>query len=179
MLKTQNTTLVIVDVQGKLANLMHNSADLFANIKTMIKGAKILEMPILCLEQLPEKLGPTVPEIAELLADIETIDKFSFSACKNERFVKALEALNTKHVLLLGIEAHICVYQTAIELKKMQYEVEIVVDAVSSRTAENKRIALEKMKTLDIGMTSTEMALFELLEFAQGENFKKIINIIK
>jgi len=170
---------VIVDIQGKLAHLMHNKQTLFDSVQTMIKGARVLGIPILWLEQLPDKLGATIPEVAELLSDTKPIEKFTFSGCGNEQFLMALEAVNADQILMVGIEAHICVYQTAIDLKKLNYEVEIVTDAVSSRTNENKQLALQKMAAAGIGMTSTEMALFELLEVAQGDRFKSILGIVK
>jgi nicotinamidase-related amidase len=103
----------------------------------------------------------------------------SFSCCQNDRFASALKALNRKQVLIAGIEAHICVYQTAVDLVGLGYEVQVVADAVSSRQIENKEIGLQKMKAFGISLTSVETALFELLKVAEGEQFKKIIKIVK
>ena len=179
MLKVESTALVIVDVQGKLAHQMHEKQALFENLRRMIRGAQALGLPILWLEQLPDKLGATVPELAELLTDLEPIPKSSFSACRNADFLAALKALARKQVLVVGIEAHICVYQTATELKDLNYQVEVVTDAISSRRAENKHVALRKMNDCGVGLTSTEMALFELLGVAEGEQFKAILQIVK
>lgn len=179
MITTEDTALVLVDVQGKLAQSMHNKKDLFNNLKTMIKGAQVLGVPILWAEQNPDGLGPTIPEIAELLTNQNPVSKFSFSCCGSEHFLKALQALNCKNILIVGIEAHVCVYQTAADLTNLQYDVQVVADAVSSRTAENKHIGLEKSKAAGAGLTSTETVLFELLKEARGERFKQIIHLVK
>ena len=179
MLKSENTALIVVDVQGQLAQLMHEKQALFENLQKIIKGVQIMGIPILWVEQNPEGLGATIPEVAELLAGINPISKSSFSSCKNERFLQALNAANRNQILIVGIEAHICVYQTAVGLVKLGYEVEVVTDAVSSRTKENKDVALQKMSNADVALTSTEMALFELLEVAEGEHFKEILKIVK
>jgi len=179
MLKPEKTVLTIVDVQGKLAQMMSGKQTLFENLQKIIKGIQALEIPILWVEQNPEGLGSTIPEVAELLAGINPISKLSFSCCKNERFIQALKAANCNQILIVGIEAHICVYQTAMDLVKLGYEVEVVTDAVSSRTVENKNVALQKMSRAGVSLTSTEMALFELLEVAEGEQFKEILKIVK
>jgi nicotinamidase-related amidase len=179
MLTPDKTGLVVIDVQGKLAQVMHNREFLVENLKKLIKGVRVLNIPILWLEQNPAGLGPTLPEIAELMPDITPIGKMSFSACGNPAFMEALEAADRTQLLLVGIEAHICVYQTAIDLLKRSYEVQVVADAVSSRTAENREIALMKMRDSGVGLTSVEMALFELLGVAEGRQFKEIAKIVK
>ncbi|WP_321418563.1 hydrolase [uncultured Desulfobacter sp.] len=179
MLEIENVVLLIVDIQGKLAHLVDRKALLFKNVQMLIKGIQILDIPILWVEQNPKGIGPTIPEIAALLSDIQPISKMSFSSCRNDRFMQALSALNRKQILISGIEAHICVYQTAAELVDMGYEVQAVADAVSSRCLENKEIGLQRMKDSGVSLTSVETALFELLKEAQGDQFKKIISIIK
>ena len=179
MLKQENTVLIVIDVQGKLAGLMHESQALLENLQKIIKGIQVLEIPILWVEQNPEGLGPTIPEVADLLAGIKPIRKLSFSCCRNERFEQALKSADRHQVLIVGIEAHVCVYQTAMDLIDSGYEVEIVADAVSSRTPENRETALQKMRDGGVSLTSTEMALFELLKTAEGERFKQILKIVK
>lgn len=175
----ENTVLVIVDVQGNLAHLMHEKELLFKNMQNLIKGIQVLGLPILWVEQNPKGLGPTIPEIADILSDIQPIAKMSFSSCRNDGFVQAMKALNRKQVLIAGIEAHICVYQTAADLVDTGYEVQVVADAVSSRTLVNKEIGLQKMRDSGAGLTSVETALFELLKVAEGEMFKEILKIVK
>ena len=178
MLEVENTVLVVIDVQGKLAQSMHEKDALFENIAKLIKAAGVLEIPIIQTEQYPKGLGPTVPEIAELLPG-EPISKVAFSCCGEKRFVEAMEELGRKQVLLCGIETHVCVYQTAVDLLGSGYEVQVVADAVSSRTPGNKAIGLAKMKDAGAGITSVETALFELLKVAEGEKFKAILRIVK
>lgn len=179
MLKIENTVLIIVDVQGKLAQLMHEKQPLFDNLQKIIRGIQVLKIPILWVEQNPDGLGPTVPEISDLLTGIAPISKISFSSCGNERFIRELTSLNRNQILIAGIEAHICVYQTAVDLVSRGYDVEVVTNAVSSRTPENKKIALTKMRDAGVNLTSTEMALFELLKAAEGDQFKQILKIVK
>lgn len=179
VLKRDNTVLIVIDVQGELAHAMYNKEMLFENLQKLIKGAKILGIPILWTEQNPKGLGPTIPEVASLLSDIRPISKLSFSGCGNERFMEALRALNRKQVLLAGIEVHVCIYQTAVDLANLGYEIQVVVDAVSSRTKENKLIGLEKIKEVGVSLTSVETILFELLKVAKGSKFREILKIVK
>lgn len=179
MLTVENTALLIIDVQGKLAQLMQGKEVLFENLQRMIKGAQIVGIPIIWTEQNPKGLGPTIPKVAPLLSNSQPIHKLSFSCCGNEDFMRELRALNRKQILITGIETHICVYQTAMDLINLGYEVEVVADAVSSRTVENKEIGLEKVRDGGGKLTSTETALFELLKVAEGEKFKEILQIMK
>ncbi|PSW20109.1 hydrolase [Photobacterium sanctipauli] len=179
MLNANNTALVIVDVQGKLAQIMDNRDELFHSLETMVKGAKILDLPIVWVEQIPEKLGATIPQIADHLHDHQPIAKNSFSCYREPKFLEALEQTNCQNVLIVGIEAHICVYQTVRQLLDANYHVEVVTDAVSSRKAQNKQVALNKLEQVGASLTCTEMALFELQEVAEGERFKQILSIVK
>ncbi len=180
MLNVDNIALLVIDIQGKLAQLMHQKEILFANAKRMIKGAQVLDIPMIWTEQVPEKLGQTTPEIAELLAgSAQPIGKSSFSCCGDGPFMETFKAINRPQVLVLGIEAHICVYQTVLDLVDMGREVYVVADAVSSRVVENKQIGLDRMKEAGATLTSTEMALFELLRVAEGEKFRAITKIVK
>jgi len=179
MLTTGNTALIVIDVQEKLARVMHEKERFLENLQKLIQGAQALGIPIILTEQNPQGLGLTVPEVANLIPNLQPIAKFSFSCCGDQRFVQELTALHRKQVLLAGIETHVCIYQTSLDLLSQGYEVQIVADAVASRTAENKDIGLEKTKNEGASLTSTETALFELLKVAEGEKFKEIIKIVK
>lgn len=179
MLNIDKTVLVIIDVQGKLATLMHNREAFYQNVVRMIEGAKILDIPIIWNEQLPDKLGPTIPEIKAVLADSAPLVKRTFSCCGNGDFVDRLKAFDRKQVLLIGLETHVCVYQSALDLLESGYEVYLVADAIASRTPDNKHIGIEAMRAAGAGLTSVEMALFELLGVAEGDGFRQIINIVK
>ena len=171
--------LVVIDVQGKLAQLMHEKEQLFQNIQTLITSANILDIPILWCQQNPNALGPTVPSIAKLLDKIEPIDKFCFSCCSHDQFNARLKQINRQQLILCGIEAHICVYQTAIDLIDQKKSVTVVADAISSRTPANKKIAINRMGAEGVKISSTEMTLFELLKTAKHPKFKLITKLIK
>ena len=178
MLNVDDTVLVVIDVQGKLAQSMYEKTDLFGNIAKLIQAAGVLKIPIIWTEQYPAGLGPTIPEIAELLTG-EPIAKTAFSCCGERRFVEAMEKRGRNQVLLCGIETHVCVYQTAVDLLESGYEVHVASDAVSSRTSGNKDIGLAKIKDAGADITSVETALFELLKTAEGEKFEAILHIVK
>jgi len=179
MLEIRNACLVVIDVQGKLAQLMVDKESLFRNIRILIQAARILEIPILWCQQVPEALGPTVPEIAELLAREEPIDKASFSCCGEARFMDLFNSLDKDQVLLCGIETHVCVYQTAMDLMEGGLDVTVVADAVSSRTEQNRQIALARLAAEGANVSSTEMVLFELLRTAQHPRFRQIAKLVK
>ena len=179
MLDINNTCLVVVDVQGKLAQLMHDRGALFANIEILVQGAKILGLPIVVCEQYPKALGHTIAQLAQHLEDVAPIDKFVFSCAGEDRFVEQLNSTGCKQVLLCGIETHVCIYQTAMDLLKSDQEVHLIADAVSSRTSENKQIAIKRLISEGVKLSSTEMALFELMKTAKHEQFKQIAKLVK
>lgn len=179
MLRKERTGLVVVDVQGKLATIVHDSELFIANLVKLINAAKLLGLPILWLEQNPEKLGATVPALREVLDLAKPIPKFSFSACGEPTFVDTLRKSKVNTWLLCGIEAHICVYQTALDLLDSGYMVELVSDCVSSRSLDNKTLALEKLTRKGADVTSLEMCLFELIRDCRADEFKAALNLIK
>ena len=179
MLKPTNSALVIIDVQGKLARIMQNADDLFKNLSALIKGARVLEVPVIWMEQLPDKLGRTVEEVSENLDGLEPIAKDVFSCGQNDEFNSRLTDIEPENVVLAGIETHICVYQSAMDLLDKNYNVEVVADATSTRLEHNKEIGLEKIRRAGGQITSVETELFELQGKATGDQFKQIIDIIK
>jgi len=179
MLKKDNAVLVLVDIQGKLATLMHKKEEFFANVAVLIKALQIMDIPIIWNEQLPDKLGPTIPEIKQLLEGQAPYEKNTFSCCGNVGFMDKLESTGRKQILLAGMETHVCVYQSALDLIDRGYEVYLVADAVSSRTLENKLIGIQAIKDLGASITSVEMALFEMLRVAEGDQFKNIVKLLK
>lgn len=179
MLNKEETVVVLIDIQGKLAEIVDESKLVIGNIATIVQGAKALELPILWLEQYPKGLGHTVDEIAQHLTDQAPIEKITFSAYQTEAFVQALQQTRRKKVLLAGIETHICVYQTAADLLANGYEVEVLADCISSRTAGNREVGIQKMMQLGATITSVEMALFEMQQIAKGDTFKMISKLVK
>ncbi|MCZ6359678.1 isochorismatase family protein [Vibrio parahaemolyticus] len=180
MLSKGNTGLIVVDVQGKLATLMHESDALIENITKLVKGAKALGLPILWLEQNPERLGPTAEPIREVLESTHLpITKYTFDGCKEATFNVAVENAKVDTWLVCGIESHICVYQTAVSLRQSGYRVELVTDCVSSRTAANKALALAKLTANGVVLTGLEMCLYEMVEDCRAPEFKEILVLIK
>lgn len=180
MLTRDDAVLIFIDVQGKLAQVMYNRDTLFANLRKIAAGARAMGIPILWNEQNPEKLGKTVLELEELLREsCRPMPKMSFSCCGNQAFVEALESTGRRQAILAGIETHVCVYQTARDLLDRGLHVEIVADAVSSRSPENRQIALERLVRSGAQITSTEMLLFELLRTAEAPEFREVQQIIK
>lgn len=178
-LTAENSVLVLIDFQERLFPVMHEKEKLLKNVVKLTKGALALEIPVIVTEQYPKGLGPTIPEIKSLIPDFKPIEKTCFSCCDEPAFMEDLTALQRKQVIIAGIEAHICVYQTALALTQNGYLVEAAADCVSSREPENKLLALFKMNAMNINPTSTEMALFELLKVAKGDKFKAISGIVK
>lgn len=180
LLKIDNTALILVDYQGQLAKIVHESDDLHKHMVQLIKGVQLLDIPVIWLEQYPQGLGPTADDVKKLLdGSQEPIAKMHFSACKDKDFQATLKKLGKESYLVAGIEAHICVYQTVRELLSDGKYVEYVQDAISSRTVDNKKIAIDKMNLLGAFPTSVEMALFELMETAKHPRFKEISQLIK
>jgi len=116
MLNSKNTVLVIIDVQGNLARIMQNAETLFQNMAILIQGARLLDVPVIWMEQLPDKLGSTVAEVSEHLDGLQPIAKGVFSCVQNDEFIETLDEINPDNVVLAGIETHICVYQTTMDL---------------------------------------------------------------
>ena len=179
MLTADNSILLVIDVQEKLFRAIHQKEHLLDNLQRLIKGIKVLEIPILVTEQYPQGLGATIPEIAQLLPDCRPLPKVCFSCCGDTAFLQEFKKLNRKQVLIAGIESHVCVYQTAADLIAAGYEVYAVSDTISSRTEQNRDIGLKMMTQLGAKLTSTEAALFELLKVAKGDKFKAISQIVK
>ena len=177
-LKRDRAVLAVIDVQEKLAAVMQDRKRLETNIERLIHGAAILGVPVLHTEQYPQGLGPTTPKLAAALTE-RPIQKMCFSGYACEEFGQWIHSLGRRQVLLAGIEAHVCVYQTALDLLQNDYEVHLVVDAVSSRTAANKQLAIERMREEGAKLTSTEMALFELTERAGTDEFRAISRLIR
>jgi len=170
---------MVIDVQEKLFATMYEQKKVKDNIVRMVEGAKILKVPIIWTEQYSKGLGPTIPELKSALKGHTCYEKITFSCADDDQILKAVEKVKPKDILLCGIEAHVCVYQTAVELIEMGNAVHVVVDAVMSRYKSNHEVALRKMEQVGVNITSVEMALFEFQGAAKGETFKPIAALIK
>ncbi|MFC1485874.1 hydrolase [Candidatus Latescibacterota bacterium] len=179
MLESSSSLLIVTDIQGKLAEAMFDKTSLFKQTGIMIDGCRILGIPVLWLEQYPRGLGPTVPEVARHLEGLAPLAKNTFSSLRDPAVNARFESFNRTQVLLIGIETHVCIYQTAMDLLARGIEAHVVADAVSSRTKANREIGLKKIERAGGHITSVETALFELLGAAEGDAFKRILSLVK
>ena len=179
ILKKENAALVIVDIQERLAVAMSEKDRVIANTQHLIEASKMMRFPLVVTEQYPKGLGPTVAEIKGVLTGHNPIEKITFSCCGEPSFPKAVSATGRKQIILVGMETHVCVLQTCLDLLQAGYTVHVVSDAVCSRSAENYRTALEYMRDAGAVITCTETVLFQLLERAGSDEFKAISKRIR
>jgi len=181
ILSRQNTILLVVDIQEKLAAVMDERERVVQQSLRMIRAAHVLDVPVLVTEQYSKGLGPTVPELREALeGGPQAVEKLTFSCCGEEGVLNALGALPERDtVLLVGMEAHVCVYQTALDLMAHEYAVHLAADAVCSRRPRDEQIALDGLRGLGVTVTTVESAIFQLLEQAGTAEFKEILKLVK
>ncbi len=176
-----NYILILVDAQEKLIAAMREKVELINNLKKLIEGFNLYHLPIIVTEQVPNKLGETVKELRDVLDSSHIlIGKSEFSCLGNELFNKKLNSIKPRRkIVLCGVETHVCIYQTARDLIKYEYRVEIVTDGISSRHKNDNDTALWTLKDLGANLTTVEMLLFDIQKNADNETFKKLSNIIK
>ncbi len=177
-----NTILIIIDVQERLMPVIHEADAVARNLERLIRGTHILGIPALITEQYVKGLGATIARVRTTLEETHgyhPIEKMTFSAMGVEAFAAQLAALKRRHVLIAGVETHVCVYQTVRDLLASGYEVTLMADAMSSRTPENKELALRRMTGDGAKLSSTEMTLFELLVTSGTDEFRQIASLVK
>lgn len=179
ILRKKDCTLVIVDVQEKLAAVMGKRQKTVANCLHLLECAKLLGLNTIITEQYPKGLGPTVREIGQAAPYLKVIEKITFDCCAEPYFMEALERTGKKKVILAGMEAHICVLQTCLGMLAAGYAVHVVSDAVCSRDDENGLKAMDFLRQAGAVVTCTETALFQLLGRAGTPEFKQISARIK
>jgi nicotinamidase-related amidase len=178
-LRRAGAGLIVVDIQERLLPAIHEKDRVVQNSVRLIQAAGILKVPVFATEQYRKGLGATVPEVAAAIAGFSPLEKLAFSACGAAGFIEALQARQIADAILCGIEAHVCVAQTGLDLLDAGFRVFVVADAVSSRTPENHRLGLDRLRGAGAVIVSTEMVLFELLERAGTEEFKKIHALVR
>ncbi|MDF7798457.1 isochorismatase family protein [Pontiellaceae bacterium B1224] len=179
MLNRNHVVLIFIDVQGRLHEIMHEKETLDANMGKLIQCAQLLDVPILGTEQIPEKLGDTNEPFKSMLSDVPMFGKTAFSCCGEPTFEQKFQSLEKKQAILVGIETHVCVYQTAVDLLEQGIEVFVAADAVSSRSAENIMLALQAMRDAGAQILPTESVLFALLRDAKDPAFRGLLKLIK
>jgi nicotinamidase-related amidase len=177
LMNAEDSALLVVDAQVKLLEIIPQRARIVWNIRRLLDAASALNVPVAATEQYPDRLSPTVPELRERIGT--TPNKMCFSACVCGEIFEAWRADNRFRVLLCGIESHVCVLQTALDLAAAGFEPYVAVDAVGSRYAIDYEWALRRMESSGVTLTTTETAMFEWCRTADRPEFKKISALAK
>lgn len=173
------TTAVVIDIQERLLPVMCEKDDVLKNCKILVQGLQELDVPVVFTQQYTKGLGETVHELSELISDFTFVEKTSFSCYDEPAFVEQLEEIQRPNVIIVGIEAHVCVLQTAVDLKEAGYNPIVVTNGISSRSALDKEIALERFKYEGIMLATYESILFELTKGAKSNGFRAISKLVK
>lgn len=180
-IQRENCQAMIIDVQEKLSPHIYRYNDILKKTLILIQGLQTLDIPILLNEQYPEGLGRTVPEIMAVLdtSKSKTIEKVTFSACDNDETWNYLAQQNRISVLVFGVEAHVCVMQTVLDLLDNGMQPVVIADAIGSRSAYDRRQAIRRMRRAGAVITTTEAILFELCRSSKDPAFKAISQLVK
>ena len=173
------SALLVVDVQERLWAVMRERQLLAERIGIAIRGCRLLQVPVFLTEQYPRGLGPTIAPIREALEDLQPLVKMTFSCCGLTELPQALKQKGIEQVILAGIEAHVCVLQTALDLIAGGFQVHLLADAVTSRHPVDEEIALRRLSRQGVVLSTVETALFELMTTAEAPEFKEISKLIK
>lgn len=176
LMSRNDTGLLVIDIQTKLMDKMADRDGVVANVARLIEGAKILGMAVQATEQYPKGIGPTVPELAERLP--ARPEKLTFSCCGLPEVAEQFRSRGVQKVLLAGIETHVCVQQTALDLLAQGFRVYVAADAVASRKDLDRELSLRRMDRAGAVLTTTEAALFEWTERAGTPEFKQISRLV-
>jgi len=179
LITADRSCLLVIDIQGKLAPTMADTQMVTDNSALLLKAAGVLGVPILVSEQYPRGLGPTLPQLAALVPPDSMVEKVHFSCMDDDGFARRFRKIGRSQAVLVGIEAHVCVLQTAEQLLEAGCDVFVVADATSSRTTANHEAALERMRADGAQIVTTEMVAFEWLAKAGTPEFKEISALIK
>lgn len=179
MLQAENTILIVIDVQGKLAQVVKEAEERLREISILVRGVQALGIPVILTTQVPEKLGYSVAEVQALVPDEVEIPRTTFNVLAEPAVAERLAQCGRKQVLLCGYETHICLYQSASALLSAGYEPWLVTDAVSSRNNLDKDTALAESRAEGVHLVSVEMALFSMLGDAGHPAFREISRSIR
>lgn len=176
LITRSDAVLIVIDLQEKLMPVIAGRDQVTENVRRLLAFANIVGLPVIATEQ--EKLGPTLGTLAASIADFEPVPKVTFNCFGTDSFRNRLHATGRKTLILTGVEAHICVAQTALYALR-DFRVQVVQDAVGSRTPQNRDIAIERLRANGAAITSTEMFIYEILERAGTEEFKAVLPLVK
>ena len=177
LMSVHDTALLVIDVQEKLLPHIFNGELVDTNVGRLLDGAKLAQLPVVCTEQYPQGLGSSVASLRTRLSD-ETIEKLSFSCVGNGRFRETLSELDRRKVLLCGIETHVCVLQTALDLLTQGFEVFLALDAIGSRSKLDHEVAIRRLESSGITVCTTEAVLFEWCQAAGTELFREMRKLV-
>lgn len=179
-IKADQTVAIALDIQSKLMPFITGNLELELRTYKLIQGLKTLEIPMIVTEQYPKGIGHTVESVKESLGDeYKPIEKLTFSCCGSSEFMLKINEIGRKYVIIFGIESHVCVLQTCIDLIHEGFTPVIIEDCVSSRSLNDKSIAIERMRQEGAIISTYESILFELLVISGTEEFKAISKLIK
>ncbi len=181
ILSREDTLLVVVDMQEPFLRGIHDRERLIANVRLLIESAAVLRVPVIPTVQYAERMGGVVPEVAQALGDAAGVplDKMCFSSAGAPGFLDGIASFSRRQILLCGVETHICVSQTALDLMAHGYQVHVAADAVSSRTPEKHKLGMERMRDSAVLPCAAEAAAYELLREAGTPEFKAILALVK
>jgi len=171
--------LVVIDVQERLLPAIHNAARVRHRVSIAARAARVLGLPVIATEQYPKGLGRTAPALVEALGEQEPIEKISFSCCGVDAFDRALAAGGSTTVLIAGIETHVCVLQTCLDLLDRGLAPVLLADCAGSRHEHDHRLAIERLRHAGVVVSTLESALFELVGRAGTDEFKQISGLVK
>jgi len=174
-----NSLAVIIDVQERLFPHMHEKEKLEKNLGILINGFKILNLPVIVTEQYTKGLGMTIPSLKMKLDNYPFFEKTAFSCCDEKNFMKTLKESKSSHIIIAGIESHVCILQTTIDLIQNNFIPVVIEDCISSRRPHDKKVALKRMIKEGAIISSYESILFELLRYSGNEYFKAISQLVK
>ena len=172
LINADRSCLLVIDVQEKLAPAVHQAEQLIENCRWMIEAAHLLKVPVLASEQYPRGVGPTVAALRELIADDQVKDKQTFSCADAPECQTMIERQGRDQIVIVGMEAHVCVLQTALRLTVQEKQVFVVADAISSRSTQDIELSVARMRSAGIHIVSREMVAFEWLRGSDAEQFK-------
>lgn len=179
ILKKETTALLIIDIQERILPVIRNIESVIENNLKLIRGFKVMQLPIYFTEQYPKGLGPTSSKILDELTGYTAYQKMTFSCSGAENLFEEFHKKKLTQIVVCGVESHVCVQQTVLDLIANDFQVDLAADAVSSRKETDYKIALDRMRTLGAEITTTESILFELLEVCGTTVFKEVSKIVK
>jgi nicotinamidase-related amidase len=179
ILQRDKTALLIIDFQERVLPVIHESELIVSNAIKLINGFKLMNLPIYFTEQYPKGLGTTEKRIKEALQELQAIHKMSFSCFSAGELFNELKQKGIRQIVIAGVESHVCVQQTVLDLLANDFQIDIAADAVSSRRKFDLDTALQRMRSNGAEVTTTESILFELLEVCGTEEFKQISRLVK